>query len=397
MEVTDVETTLVRARGTIDSDNRSSAVDGWHYCFVEIHTDEGITGVGEATAPGMERATEMAVHDLSRHLLGRDPRGIEAHWERLYNGYSWNWGPVSMTALSGIEMALWDILGKYHDVRVCDLLGGPSDERIPVYINGGWDYEAPPENFVEKVEARLDRGYTVMKFDPFYDDGERAWPTRNQREKAVARVEAVRDAVGKKVELGIESHGILAPQAAVDCAELIEPFDPLFIEEPVPPENHDAMRRIRNRVNIPVATGERLLTTRDYRDFFQHPTPADIVQPDVNNCGGILQLKKIAAMAHAEYIPVAPHNSRGPVATAAAAHAATTIPNFFILEYIPDQPAWRQELLVDEETVEDGFYHLPEGPGLGIELDHDVFESYPYQKSSRAKTSYNNGYRDVWN
>lgn len=394
MEITDIDTQLVRARGT--KGERKSAVDYWHFCIVRVHTDEEITGIGEATAPGMERATEMAVHDLGRHILGRDPRNIEGHWDRMYHGYAWNWGPVSMTALSGIEMALWDLVGKYHDIRVCDLLGGPQRERVKVYANGAWNSEGTPEQFAERVEERRDAGYDVVKFDPFYASGERIIPTRRQRELAEERLRAVRDRVGDSVEIGVEAHGVMSPQSAVECARLVEPFDPLFFEEPVPPENHDAMRRIRDRVNVPIATGERLLTTFDYRDFFQHPTPADIVQPDVNNCGGIMQLKKIAAMAYNEYIPVAPHNSRGPIATAAAAHAVATVPNFYILEYFPDSPRWRQELTTSSEVVEDGYYHLPDGPGLGIELDQEVLDEYPFEKSEQASVTYCNSYRDIW-
>jgi galactonate dehydratase len=293
-------------------------------------------------------------------------------------------------------MALWDLLGKHHGVRVCDLLGGPRRERIKVYANGGWDVEETPEEFAATAAERRDAGYDVVKLDPFYDSGERAIPTRKQRRLASERLAAVREAVGDDVEIGVEAHGIMTPQSAVECAREAEQYDPFFFEEPVPPENQDAMRRIRDRVNVPIATGERLLTTFDYRDFFQHPVPADIVQPDVNNCGGILQLKKIAAMAYNEYIPVAPHNSRGPVATAAAAHAAATIPNFFILEYFPDRPPWRQELLETPEVVEDGYYHLPDGPGLGIELDQNALDDHPYEKPDRTDVGYSNGYRDIW-
>jgi galactonate dehydratase len=387
MEIRDIETTLVRA---------DTSFDARHYCIVEVLTDEGITGIGEATAPGMERATEMAVHDLGRLAIGEDPRQIEGLWERMYNGYAWNWGAVSMTALSGIEMALWDIVGKYHDVRVCDLLGGPMREEIPVYANGFYDIENDPDDLADSVQSMVEQGYDFVKFDPFYADGERAWPNERQRERARARLDAVRDRVGDDISIGIESHGVLSARAAVELAALVEPYDPAFFEEPVPPENEDAMRRVRQEVDIPLATGERLLTTFDYREFFQHPTPADIVQPDVNNCGGISQLKKIAAMAHSDYVPIAPHNSRGPVATAAAAHACATIPNFLILEYFPESPPWRQDLVVTPERVADGVYHLPEGPGLGIELDRDAMAEHPYDKSETAEARYSHGYEGVW-
>lgn len=378
MEITDVEALLVAGRP---------------HCFVKVHTDEGITGIGEADAPGMERATEGAVLDLGRTMIGRDPRNVEGLWDRAYNAYAWNWGPVSMTALSGIEMALWDIVGKHHGVRVCDLLGGPMRERIKVYANGVLG--GSPEECADAAAEIVDRGYDVTKFMPFRDpEGDAAWTPREVRELGVDRLEAVKDAVGDDLAFGAEFHGVNAPQVAIELAELVEPYDPLFVEEPVPPENQDAMRRIRDRVNVPIATGERLLTVFDYRDFFGHPTPADIVQPDVNNCGGIAQLKKIASTAYAEYVPVAPHNSRGPVATAAAAHAMATTPNFLVLEYFPDLPADRQSYIVGEERVADGFYHLPEGPGLGVELNEDAFETY--EPSERTDDLYTRGYRDLW-
>lgn len=388
MEVTDVETRLVRA---------AEGPEARHYCIVFLHTDAGRTGVGEATAPGMERAVEMAVHDLGRHVRGRDPLNVEGLWDRLYNAYAWNWGPVSLTALSGVEMALWDLAGKHHGCRVCDLLGGPMRERVKVYANGVVGGDSPAE-YADAALELVERGHDVTKFTPFAVDGERAWLSRADREAGERRVAAVRDAVGRSLEFGVELHGVHAPQVAADLAARVAPYDPLWVEEPVPPENHDAMRRVRDRIDVPVATGERLLTTFDYRDFLAHPVAADVLQPDVTNCGGVSQLKKIAAMAYPEYLPVAPHNSRGPVATAAAAHACATIPNFLILEYFPDLPGWRQDLLVGEERVEDGYYHLPEGPGLGVELDPDALDEYGYEKGEVAgdRAVYSEGYRGVW-
>lgn len=387
MRITDIVPVLARA---------SEGPDARHYCFVEIQTTTGLRGIGEATAPGMERAVAGAVREHGRYLVGRAPWGIEGHWARLKDATAWNWGPVSMTALSGIEMALWDLLGKHHDVRVCDLLGGPIRDRLKVYANGVIEKGSSPSAHASQAKAVADRGFDLLKFIPTYHEGERAWLTDRQRELVPARLEAISEAVGDDLKFAVESHGVLAPRATVELAELVEPFDPIFYEEPVPPENIDALRRIRDRVNLPIATGERLLTTHDYRDFLQHPVAADIVQPDVTNCGGISQLKKIAAMAETEYLPVAPHNSRGPVATAAAAHACVTIPNFLVLEYFPDSPPWRQALLVDDERIEDGYYHLPDGPGLGVELDWDVVDRYPYEKADRAQSQYSHGWRDIW-
>ena len=386
MDVTDVETHLVRG---------AEGPDARHHCFLRIHTDAGVTGVGEATAPGMERGVAGAVQDLGRHLVGRDPLAVEAHYERLSDAYAWNWGPVSMTALSGIEMALWDIAGKHHGVRVCDLLGGARTERVKVYANGLVGGDTPAE-YAERAREVVERGFDVTKFTPFTVGGEGAWLTEEKRARGTERVAAVREAVGDDLAFGVELHGVHTPAVAADLAERVAPYEPLFVEEPVPPENTDAMRRVRDRIDLPIATGERLLTVYDYRDLLRHPVPADIVQPDVTNCGGISQLKKIAGMAAAEYLPVAPHNSRGPVATAAAAHAMATTPNFLILEYFPELPPWRSELTVGEERVADGFYHLPDGPGLGVELDDDALADYGYEKAARAESSYSRGYRDVW-
>jgi len=387
MRITDVAPQLVRG---------GDGPDARHHCFVEIHTDSGVTGIGEATAPGMERAVAGAVGEYGRYLVGRDPRGIEGHWSRLYDSMAWNWGPVAMTALSGIEMALWDLLGKHHDVRVCDLLGGPVRERLKLYANGIVEKGASPSETAEAAADIADRGFDLLKFIPAYDDGERAWLTDRQRTLTRQRLEAVTERVGDRLDIAVESHGVLAPRASVGLADIVEPFDPVFYEEPVPPENIDALRRIRSGIDLPVATGERLLTVHDYRDLLQQPVPADIVQPDVTNCGGISQLKKIAAMAETEYLGVAPHNSRGPVATAAAAHVSATLPNFLVLEYFPDLPPWRQDLVVGSEPVEDSYYHLPNGPGLGIELDTSACERYPYDKADRAESQYSHGWRDFW-
>jgi galactonate dehydratase len=235
-------------------------------------------------------------------------------------------------------MALWDLLGKYHGVRVCDLLGGPIREQLKLYANGVVEKGASPSEAAEAAADIADRGFDLLSFIPAFDEGERAWLTDRQRTLTRQRLESVSERVGDRLDIAIESHGALAPRASVELADIVEAFDPVFYEEPIPPENIDALRRIRRDIDLPVATGERLLTVHDYRNLLQHPVPADIVQPDVNNCGGISQLKKIVAMAETEYLGVALHNSRGPVATAAAAHVSATLPNFLILEYFPDLP-----------------------------------------------------------
>lgn len=386
MRITDVETTLVRG---------AEGPDARHHCFVHLHTSDGTVGVGEATAPGTERATEMAVHDLARYLRGEDPLDVEGLWDRVYNASAWNWGPVSMTALSGLEMALWDVAGKVHGASVSDLLGGGRD-RVPVYANGLVGGDSPAE-YGEAAAAVEERGFRMTKFMPFAAESvDSAWPSRALRERGVERLAAVREATSDAFEVAVELHGVHAPAVAADLCERVAPYDPTFVEEPVPPENHDAMRRIRDRVDVPIATGERLLTVFDYRDFLAHPTAADVVQPDVNNCGGIAQLKKIAGMAYAEYLPVVPHNSRGPVATAAAAHALATVPNALALEYFPDLPPWRGDLIEGEERIVEGEYVVPDGPGLGVELDPEALAAHPYEKSETAEARYARGFDRFW-
>jgi len=387
MEITGVETALVPGQ---------DAPDPRHHCFLWVETDAGVTGVGEATAPGVERGVEAAVRDHARHLLGRDPRRVRPLVDRMETASAWNAGAIGSTARSGLEMALWDILGKHLDARVCDLLGGAARERLPLYANGVVPKDGAAAEQAEAAAAAVDRGYDALKFVPTYEDGERAWLTRQRRERAVDRVRAVSEAIPDDVELALEFHGNLAPEPAVQLARAVAEFDPLWVEEPVPPDNLDALRRIRDRLPVPVATGERLLGTQDYRDLFQHPVPTDIVQPDVSNCGGITHLRNVAEMAAAEYVALAPHNSRGPVATAAAAHVCATVPNFLVLEYFPDWPPWRQDLLVGSERVADGRYHLPDGPGLGVELDRETVAEFAYERPDAATGGYTEGYRDVW-
>ncbi|WP_273837771.1 mandelate racemase/muconate lactonizing enzyme family protein [Halococcus sp. PRR34] len=268
-------------------------------------------------------------------------------------------------------------------------------EKIDVYANGVIGGDSPAD-YGEAATEVVKRGYEMTKFVPFdQPEGDSAWPDDLSRDRGVERLRAVRDAVGDSLALGIDFHGVHAPQVAIELVERVTAFDPAFVEEPIPPENQAAMRRIRDRINVPIATGERLLTVFDYRDFLDDPTPGDIVQPDVSNCGGISQLKKIASMAYAEYVPIAPHNSRGPVATAAAAHACATIPNFLVLEYFPDLPPWRDDLIVGSEYVENGVYHLPDGPGLGIELNEDALDDHPYEKDNRTDEIFTCGFRGM--
>ena len=283
-----------------------------NYMFVKIDTDEGITGWGEATSGPMAVAT--MVEEFGQQLVGKDPGRIEQHWQTLYHHFHVRGGVVQMSAISGIEIALWDIKGKALGAPVYDLLGGAMRERIWCY--GRWD-GATPEAAVERALSFTEQGITALKGDPFDHRG-LFIPIEAER-LAVKKLEAVREAVGDDVELLVEVHGRLAPSDAIRIGNAMEQYRPFVYEEPVPPQNIDALQRVAESVSIPIATGERLYTKWDYADLLSRQIVA-MIQPDIVQGGGILELKKIAAMAEAHYVGFQPHNPYGPLCTIASLH-----------------------------------------------------------------------------
>ena len=349
--------------------------------FVKVCTDEGIEGIGEAYSVGPDDATAAAIHDFERWLIGQDPLNIEHLWALMYNGSRFPGGSIINAAISGIEHALWDIAGKALNVPVYNLLGGKCRDKIRVYQGAGG---RTPEQMGEHAVALIEQyGYTALKIGP-HPPGSEKMPINAVIRGAAERLEAVRKAVGDDIDIGLDPHAkIFEPVHAIMMAEALKPYKPFFFEEPLRPENIDALAKVAAHVDIPIATGEMLYTKFQFRELLVKQA-ADIIQPDICCAGGILECKKIAAIAEAFYVPLAPHNPMGPVATAVNVHLAASIPNFLILEYIPDDRPPRSELVKEPLKVKDGYIEVPTKPGLGIELNEEVFHKYPFQPWHRG-------------
>ena len=340
-----------------------------NYVFVKIETDEGITGWGEATCGPLSVAN--MVDEFGELLIGKDPHRIEEHWQRLYHHFHVRGGVIQMSAISGIEIALWDIKGKALGVPVYQLLGGKMRDRIWTY--GRWD-GATPEEAVERAMGFVEQGLTALKGDPFDHTG--IFIARDAERHAIAKMKAVREAVGDDIELLLEVHGRLAPAAAIRIGLAVEEYRPFVYEEPVPPQNLDALQRVAEAVNIPIATGERLFTKFEYTDLLQRQIVA-MIQPDVVQAGGILELKKIAAMAEAHYVGFQPHNPYGPICTAAAIQLDACTPNFMIQE--GGLSPWFPEATCGTSAQQvDGFFPVPDAPGHGVVLDEAWLASHPW-------------------
>jgi galactonate dehydratase len=281
-----------------------------------------------------------------------------------------------MSALSAVETALWDILGKSLGVPVYQLLGGKVHDKVRIYVNGWFAGAKEPEEFGEKARIAVQKGITAMKWDPFgksYLD-----ISGKDLDKALRCVAAVREAVGDGVDLLIEGHGRFNIPTATKIAKELEQFKPMFFEEPVPPDNLDALKAVRDKSPVAISAGERLYTRWDYKKMFDLMA-ADYIQPDVSHAGGISELKKIAAEAECRYIAFAPHNPSGPVANAATLQLAACCQNFSILEIMYSDVDYRKDVTNEALEYEDGFIKIPDKPGLGIEIDEEACEAHPYQ------------------
>ncbi len=347
-----------------------------NWVFVKVYTDEGIDGVGEATLEYKEKALLGAVEHIKEYLVGKDPRDIEKHWHSIYRDAYWRGGAVLMSGLSAVETALWDILGKSLNVPVYRLLGGKVNEKVRIYVNGWFAGAKEPEEFAEKAKIAVKRGVTAMKWDPF---GKNYLNISNaELDKALRCVGAVREAVGNGVDLLIEGHGRFNIPTGIKIAKELEQFKPMFFEEPVPPDNIEALKAVRDKSPVAISAGERLYTRWDYRRMFDSMA-ADYIQPDISHAGGIMELKKIAAEAESRYIPFAPHNPSGPVANAATLQLAATCPNFEILEIMYSDVDYRKDVTTEELHYEDGYISIPDKPGLGIEINEEECAKHPYQ------------------
>ena len=347
-----------------------------NWVFVKVYTDEGITGVGEATLEYKEKALLGAVEHIREYLVGKNPLEIERHYHDIYRDAYWRGGAVLMSELSAVEMALWDILGKHLGVPVYQLLGGKVHDKVRIYVNGWFSGAKTPEEFGAKAKVAVERGVTAMKWDPF---GKNYLQISNaELDTALRCVAAVREAVGDRVDLLIEGHGRFDVPTGIKIARELEQFKPMLFEEPVPPDNLEALKAVRDKSPVAISAGERLYTLRSFKELFEMRA-ADYIQPDISHAGGIMELKKIAAAAEAYYIPFAPHNPSGPVANAATLQLAACCPNFCILEIMYSDVEWRKDVTNEALEYADGYISIPDKPGLGIEIDEEACLAHPYQ------------------
>ncbi|MCD5398474.1 MAG: mandelate racemase/muconate lactonizing enzyme family protein [Dehalococcoidia bacterium] len=368
MKVTDVKHFLAHPGGR-----------GKNLCFVKVETDEGVYGWGEAYTQS-DRDTQVTAHidQLKRYLIGRDPRNIKHFMQIAYDDFAGRRSAMDLwCALSGIEQAMWDITGKVAGMPVHMLLGGACRSQIRVYANG-WSGSTNPQTLGERAQEVVEMGFTAMKFDPIPGPW-RTYVSKDVENAAIENVEAVRDAVGWDVDILVEMHRRLAPMHARRIAREIERFRPFWYEEPVLAENIDALAAVKRDINLPVVTGEELYTKFEFREVFEKQA-ADIINPDVCNVGGILELKEIAAMAEPYFVVVSPHNYNSTtLGLAATLQVSAAIPNFLITEYFVNLEEFGKDIAKVPFEVKDSYIQVPTTPGIGIDLDEDRLANYPYQ------------------
>jgi galactonate dehydratase len=353
MKITNMETFLVPPR----------------WLFLKISTDEGIFGWGEPIVEGKAETVQTAVHEISDYLIGKDPLNIEDHWSVMYRAAFYRGGPVLMSAISGIDQALWDIKGKYHNAPIYQLLGGAVREKMRVYC---WIAGDRPNDIEQAAKEAKANGFTAIKMN--VTEELQYIDSFGKVEKALERVAAARKTLGSDFGIGLDFHGRVHKSMAKVLAKALEAYHPMFIEEPVLPQNNEALREIANHTSIPIATGERMFSRWDFKQLLIDGY-VDIVQPDLSHAGGITECKKIAAMAEAFDVAFAPHCPLGPIALASCLQVDASAHNAFIqeqslgihynkgsdlLDYLQDPSVFQYK---------DGFVPIPKGPGLGIEIN----------------------------
>ena len=349
------------------------------YLFAKVHTDEGITGLGESGAWGYLEASEAAIRKFGRYLVGQNPLRMEHHWQYMYR-FSHFRGAAIMGAISALDIAMWDIAGKHFGVPVYQLMGSKTRDKARVYYHVIGDTR---EKLIQGVKDAKAQGFTAVgHLTPFLDESRDVPFFKTHVDKirdAIETVRAYREAVGDEVDLCIEIHRRLTPAEAIVLARGIEEFHPFFYEDPILPENFDAMGLVAQHISIPIpiATGERLHSVHEFEMLLRRGA-VQYVRPDVCMAGGLTHLKKIAAVAEAHYVGVVPHNPLSPVSTAACLQLAACIPNFAIQE-LPtgEHEPPKSEIVKSAVQVEDGFLIVPDAPGIGVELREDAQERHP--------------------
>jgi len=359
------------------------------FFFVQIETDEGITGLGEGGAFGALDAVGAHVEYLKEYLIGKDPLDIEHHWQVMFRGRFFR-GSVVMAAISAIDIALWDIAGKYYHVPVYRLLGGPVRSKVRCYAHV---FAKSDEEMVANCRKRMEQGFTAVgHLSPFLDE-----PLNLPYEKthvqnmieSYNRVKLMRETVGDNIDLCIEMHRRMTPGEAIQLINKLDEFDPLFVEDPIPPGNNEAMAEVKKQTRLPIATGERLHTIFDFENLLEHRA-CHYVRTSITTCGGITGARKIAAMAEAKMCQIIPHNPLTPVATAASLQVCACVDNLLINEF-PDpeakllrSDACKKDLVKNYYNPVDGYITLPTAEGIGIELADGIEKSFPPESVNAA-------------
>ncbi|CDK38568.1 Gluconate dehydratase [Halorubrum sp. DM2] len=364
MEVTEVETYVVDA-------------DWRNWFFVRVKTDEGITGVGEALgAEGLTTVLEEVAQSHKHYVIGEDPLNRKKINRRLTRyPFAWRGGKLINAVAAAFDIALWDIAGKYHDEPVWKLLGGKVHDEIPVYANGWHIGERTPENYAHHAKKAVEeQEYPALKCDPFahYEHS----LTDDQIGEVAELLEAVRDAVGWDVGIALDCHGRFTRRGAIEVANALEEYDIMFLEEPVELEDREVMADVTDKVNMPVATGERIYNNETMADVIRQQA-CDIIQPDVTNYGSLQEAQHAAAMAKNRYMTIAPHNPNAGVSTAASVHLCAGLENLEVLEHMSRDVPWGEEVVETSLEVSDGAIEVPDEPGLGVEFNPEAAREHP--------------------
>lgn len=369
LKITDVKTYIVPP----SFDGKKRWCDNKTFLFVKLETNKGIDGWGECyVLRDRERCIELYIKEMKRYLVDFDPSRIKFFQDWVYNSFAEGRPGIDLfCAISGIEIAMWDIMGKYYNTPVYNLLGGPVRDKLRLYANLSTHGYKSPEEVAEQAKEMVAMGFTAVKMYPF-DFGE-------SDDEVYERVAKVREAIGDKTELMIDIWRKAQPDQAVNMAKRIEPLKITWYEEPIPSDNLAVLAEIRSKITQPIVAGECIWGKRAYNSLFRAGA-VDIINADVSVVGGILELKEIASMAEANYIKIGPHNCNSTtVSTAATVHAACTMPNFNILEVFPTYWEMGDKICKNQLRMKDGYFYLPEGPGLGVEINEDFLASVEYR------------------
>jgi galactonate dehydratase len=387
MKITKITTTVVNAK-----------MRNW--VVVRVFTDvAGLIGIGEATVEFQARAVVGAVEDLAPLLIGRDPREIERNWQIMYRHPFFKGGVVTMSAISGIDQALWDISAKDLNVPLWRILGGLARDRVRMYDHlGGGNSDAvynsdTVNSFEEKMKLSVKDGFTAVKIlavpqsAPLGD--------AEKLRHAGELMATARKAAGPDVDIMIDFHGRTTAAMAIQYADVLAPYNPLFLEEIVQPDQHEALKRARAKIKIPLAAGERLLHRNDFLPLLEDGL-IDVAQPDVCHAGGVTELRKISALCDTYGVTMAPHNPLGPIATMVNVHLGLTTPNFLIQEVMRSDVSWRSEVFSGVPEIKDGHIYPPTAPGIGVEMDEKEAAKHPFESGIPVQWFHNDGSVADW-